>query len=201
MDSMTTAIPEKALRADGAYVFALEDSTNAVMRAVQKTIAQIAPTNIPVLLMGESGTGKERIAQHIHRLSSRCGEPLVKVVCSSLDGDNVAGYFASKGSDRDSSKCNGTLLLEEIGELSAASQRSLLYALPRRRRVLGRGIYSTSNNFPARPWIWEMKRVRGDFRPELYFRINGCVYDFHLYARGKRTSNHYWNSSWRNIQH
>jgi DNA-binding NtrC family response regulator len=49
------------------------------MRTIESVIAEIAPTNIPVLLVGESGAGKAMYAQRIHDLSARSAEPLVKV--------------------------------------------------------------------------------------------------------------------------
>src|ERR1700690_1817629 len=60
------------------------------MRALERTIADIASTDIPVLLVGESGTGKEVVALEIHRLSLRWNEPFVKCGCSGLTGDSLS---------------------------------------------------------------------------------------------------------------
>src|SRR6202049_4843519 len=60
------------------------------MRALERTIADIASTDIPVLLVGESGTGKEVVALEIHRLSRRWNEPFVKCGCSGLTGDSLS---------------------------------------------------------------------------------------------------------------
>ena len=55
------------------------------MRTIESVIAEIAPTNIPVLLAGECGTGKAMYARRVHDLSARSGEPLVKVACASMN--------------------------------------------------------------------------------------------------------------------
>src|ERR1019366_6136014 len=57
------------------------------MRVLERTIADIAPTDIPVLLVGESGTGKEVVALEIHRLSRRWNEAFVKYSCAGLTAD------------------------------------------------------------------------------------------------------------------
>jgi two-component system response regulator AtoC len=135
-------------------------------------LADIAPTDIPVLLQGESGTGKEVLALEIHRRSRRSHQPFIKVNCAALtqatfrerallnEGPNGAGGFA------------GTLFLDEIGELDPALQPKLLHVLPdnsngttpthRKARL----ICATSRN------LEELLRA-GRFREELYYRING----------------------------
>src|ERR1700728_3577785 len=60
------------------------------MRSLERTIADIACTDIPVLLVGESGTGKEVVALEIHRLSRRRNEPFVKCGCSGLTRDTLS---------------------------------------------------------------------------------------------------------------
>src|ERR1700681_3563815 len=60
------------------------------MRALERSIADIAPTDIPVLLVGESGTGKEVVALEIHRLSARWREAFVKYGCSGVTAESIA---------------------------------------------------------------------------------------------------------------
>jgi two-component system, NtrC family, response regulator AtoC len=161
---------EKILSADWVYEFPLGTSACAAMRGIETTIAQVAPTNIPILLIGESGTGKEWVAQQIHRLSSRCNQSMVKVVCTSLESDTVSNYF--RADDNGAPTGFGTLLLEEISELSPASQRTLLYALPDADASLQepsagpRLISCTSLDLSD-------ETGAGRFRKELYFRIAG----------------------------
>src|SRR5579862_1177807 len=68
--------------------------TSPALLALQSVIAEIAPTNIPILLVGDSGTGKEMFARHIHDLSSRSGEPLVKIPCASMNAETLAAELA-----------------------------------------------------------------------------------------------------------
>lgn len=133
-------------------------------------IAEIAPTNIPVLLVGESGTGKQMFARLIHGLSSRSEEPFVKVACAATNPGRIATELGLDVARNRSMA--GTVFLDEVSELDAASQRGLLYALPEEDslqdsgRFAARVIATTSCNLNE-----EMRT--GRFRSELYYRING----------------------------
>src|SRR5580704_15580338 len=141
------------------------------MQTLENVVAEIALTNIPVLLVGESGTGKEMFAQRIHRLSPNGDAALVKILCASMSPANLD----SNGDvSKDTAKRRpGTVFFDEISELEPACQRSLLYALPDgdarpRRGLLGaRVISTTSRNLDD-----EMRA--GRFRSELYYRITGA---------------------------
>jgi two-component system, NtrC family, response regulator AtoC len=147
------------------------------MQTLEALIAEIAPTNIPVLLVGESGTGKEMFAHRIHHLSSLREEPLRKVSCAAMNLTTFSAELncnASSGNDALNSAV-GTIMLDEVAELDPACQRRLLYALPDgdagvRPGLLRMRVVSTTNvNLDE-----EMRA--GRFRPELYYRINGvCV--------------------------
>jgi DNA-binding NtrC family response regulator len=154
-----------------AYLFWGSNSTS--MLPLEHTILHTARTSIPVLLAGESGTGKEIIARQIHRMSSRCHEPLVKTICASSAAETLVGYFPQNGSVAgDRYAIVGTLFLKEISELETASQRALLYSLPGvdlhpEEAALGpRVVSSTTKNL-------EDEVRAGRFRTELYYRING----------------------------
>jgi two-component system response regulator AtoC len=141
---------------------------------LESVIAEIAPTNIPVLLVGESGTGKEMFARHIHALSSRSAESLVKLSCASLNEETLSSELGLHGNRHHNSAhiTAGTVILDEISELDASSQRILLYGLPdgdtrARPGVLTARIVSTT----SRKLDEEMQA--GRFRNELYYRING----------------------------
>jgi two-component system response regulator AtoC len=141
---------------------------------LESVIAEIAPTSIPVLLVGESGTGKEMFARLIHALSPRSAEPLVKLSCAAVNEETLSselGLHASRYQNR-ARIAAGTVLLDEISELDASSQRILLYGLPDgdtrpRAGVLTARIVSTT----SRKLDEEMQA--GRFRNELYYRING----------------------------
>lgn len=155
-----------------SYQYFVHGSSPA-MRALERTIADIASTDIPVLLVGESGTGKEVAALEIHRLSRRRSEPFVKCGCSGLTADaltarlqlaeNVSAAEAASG---------GSLFLDGISHLDPAAQGRLLHLLPEGSDAPPHGcqnlrvISSTTRNLEE-----EMKS--GRFREELYYRING----------------------------
>jgi two-component system response regulator AtoC len=137
------------------------------MQAVERVIADIAPTTIPVLLTGESGTGKEVVAMHIHRLSRRAHQPLAKLNCPTLTPEAINGNLRGHGSSAQAGV--GTILLDEVGDLSAASQAKLLHSLPEDPELMPappRIISSTRRNL-------EEELRAGRFREELYYRLNG----------------------------
>jgi DNA-binding NtrC family response regulator len=143
------------------------------MRALERTIADIAPTDIPVLLVGESGTGKEVVALEIHRLSRRWNEAFLKCGCAGLTTQSLASRMNyGEGSADEGSKNGGSLFLDEISHLDLSSQARLLDLLPEgtgaaSENCLGvRVISSTTRNL-------EEEMRGGRFREELYYRING----------------------------
>src|ERR1700752_2089355 len=89
------------------------------MRALERVIAGIAPTDIPVLLVGESGTGKEAVALEIHRRSRQCSKPFVKCSCASMNLNSLPTNLAVQESERGGKAhaSGGTLFLDEISQL------------------------------------------------------------------------------------
>src|ERR1700674_5117129 len=77
------------------------------MRALERTIADIAPTDIPVLLVGESGTGKEVLALEIHRLSQRSSEPFVKCGCARLTPESLAARLNRGSTNKENEVARG----------------------------------------------------------------------------------------------
>ena len=101
------------------------------MRALERTIADIAPTDIPILLVGESGTGKEVVALEIHRLSARWNEAFVKYGCAGLTADSLAERLhRGENVNEEDAMSGGSLFLDEINQLEPASQARLLNLLP-----------------------------------------------------------------------
>lgn len=148
-------------------------SKSPAMRAVERTIADIASTEIPVLLVGESGTGKEVVALEIHRLSRRRNEPFVKCGCSGLTGDLLSARLQrAEHISVEETASSGSLFLDGINYLEPAAQTRLLELLPDGSGTPPQGCYSmrvissTTRNLEE-----EMKA--GRFRGELYYRING----------------------------
>ncbi len=169
---LSVGIPESLSRADQYFV----PGSSPAMRALERTIADIASTDIPVLLVGESGTGKEVLALEIHRRSRRRDEPFVKCGCSGLTGDLLSARMQradqTPGGSSAEVESSGSLFLDGINHLEASAQERLLHLLPdgTGRPAQGchsmRVISSTTRNLED-----EMKN--GRFREELYYRING----------------------------
>ena len=148
-------------------------------------IERIAATPTSVLIVGESGTGKERVAQALHARSPRAGSPLVTIDCGALSSSLLASELfghergAFTGADRQHKGAferaeDGTVFLDEIGELPAADQSSLLGVLERRRfrRVGG----SSELDLDARVIAATNRDLRaevntGRFRQDLYHRL------------------------------
>jgi DNA-binding NtrC family response regulator len=157
----------------GASLNYFVHGVSASMRALERTIADIAPTDIPVLLVGESGTGKEVAALEIHRLSRRWNEAFVKCGCAGPIAESlVARLNCGGGGTGDGTTSSGSLFLDEISNLDLASQARLLDILPdgadagSENRLSMRIISSTTRNL-------EEEMRNGRFREELYYRING----------------------------
>jgi DNA-binding NtrC family response regulator len=145
--------------------------------ALENVVCEIAPTSIPILLVGESGTGKQLFAHRIHLLSSHSNEAFSRVACASVNPEGLLSELGlnagvNGSNEKTSEMAAGTVFLDEISELDAACQRSLLYALPdggskpHPGLLMSRIISTTSRNLE-----YEMRA--GRFRSELYYRING----------------------------
>ncbi len=162
-----------------------EPGSSPLMREAIGMIRRVAPVNAPVLILGESGTGKELAARAMHRLSPRRDGPFTVINCGAIPEDllesELFGYekgsFTGAGSMRKGRiefACNGTLFLDDIGELSPKLQAKLLRFLQERtiERVGGRStiavdarVVSATNRD-----LKEMART-GGFREDLYFRL------------------------------
>jgi two-component system, NtrC family, response regulator AtoC len=157
---------------DPAFVYGL----GADMHALNVLTAEIARTDIPVLLVGESGTGKDVYARLIHRLSGRSEAGLTKINCAALDAGHLLSEVraAFQGAVELGDVTARTVFLDGVHELDSACQRVLLSLLPDGEAKSGsaqgiaRVVSSTSCNF-------EKEIEAGRFRLELYFRINGVI--------------------------
>ena len=148
--------------------------------------ARVADSKGTVLITGESGTGKERVAQFIHEQSSRCDGPFIRVNCAALSEQlleselfgHERGAFTGaikRKAGRFELADGGTLLLDEIGEISPALQVKLLRVLEEEEfeRVGGtetlkvdvRVLAATNRDLPT-----EVKA--GNFREDLYYRLH-----------------------------
>ena len=110
------------------------------MKQIRAQVSLVAKVDVPVLLLGESGVGKEILARLIHKMSIRAHRPLLKVNCAALPAEllesELFGYEAGAFTGASRSKpgkfelCNkGTILMDEIGEMSTPLQAKLLHVL------------------------------------------------------------------------
>jgi DNA-binding NtrC family response regulator len=156
------------------------------MIEIYKTVSLVAPTNATVLLEGETGTGKEMIARMVHNNSTRASQPFVPVDCGSIAPSLLESELfgavkgAYTGADRDrmgvfEAANNGTVFLDEIGDLELGFQLNLLRFLqekevrplgsPRGKKVDVRVIAATNRDL--------QKMVeQGRFREDLWYRLN-----------------------------
>ena len=156
------------------------------MRRVYDLIRSVTNINASVLVTGESGTGKELIASAIHNLGARADRPFIAVSCGAIPetlieaelfGHDKGAFTGSTGSRVGylEQAADGTLLLDEIGELSLSTQVKLLRVLQQREfsrlgcnRLIplrARLIFSTHRDL-------EEMVSQGTFRQDLYYRIN-----------------------------
>ncbi|MBI3473333.1 MAG: sigma-54-dependent Fis family transcriptional regulator [Candidatus Solibacter usitatus] len=161
-------------------------ASSSGMVEVYKTVAQVAPTDVTVLIEGETGTGKELVARMIHRFSARASQPLVPVDCASIAPTLLESelFGAMKGSytgaDRDrigvfEAAHKGTVFLDEIGEIEHGFQLKLLRFLQEREiRPLGaaRGKPIDVRVIAATNKDVQKMVEDGTFREDLWFRLN-----------------------------
>ena len=156
------------------------------MRGVLDTVAVVAASEASLLLLGESGTGKELLAETVHAMSTRSRGPLVRVNCAAIPETLVEAELfgvekgAYTGADRSRPGYlelakGGTLLLDEVGELTLAVQAKLLRALGERTATRVGGARSYSLDFrlvtATNRDLDAMVKSR-EFREDLYYRIN-----------------------------
>jgi two-component system nitrogen regulation response regulator NtrX len=168
------------------------------MKAMRQQIAMAAPTNGRVLIYGESGTGKELVARALHAASLRCAEPFVEVNCAAIPEElieselfgHIKGSFtgASENKVGKFQKAdNGTLFLDEVGDMSLRTQAKVLRALEEQRiepvgsnqatRVNVRVLAATNKKL-------DEQIARALFREDLFYRLN--VIPFYVPALRER---------------
>jgi len=159
---------------------------SVIIRQLREQVAMAAPTNGRVLIFGENGTGKELVARTVHALSRRRNQPFVEVNCAAIPEElieselfgHVKGAFTGAVADRKGkfeAAHNGTIFLDEIGDMSMKTQAKVLRVLQEqvtepvgstsRVQVDVRVLAATNKDLLA-----EIRGAR--FREDLYFRLN-----------------------------
>lgn len=153
----------------------------------KKEVLKAAATNLSVLISGESGTGKELFAQSIHNASTRKNKPIIRLNCAAIPSDllesELFGYekgaFTGAKNTGKRGKFelahNGSLFLDEVGDLPLEMQPKLLRALEEKEfeRVGGnRVLHSDFRLIAASNQDLEAKVEQGLFRADLYYRLN-----------------------------
>ena len=159
---------------------------SAEFAVILKQIALVAPTNFSVIIYGESGSGKEAIAQQIHQKSKRASKPFVAIDCGALSkelaGSELFGHEKGAFTGALNQKTGslelaneGTIFLDEIGNLSYDIQVSLLRVVQERkiRRVGGTKDIDLDVRIlvASNERLWDAARA-GKFREDLYHRFN-----------------------------
>ncbi len=168
------------------------------IQALLDNIRRVAPSNGRVLITGENGAGKELVAAAIHRLSKRASGPFAKLNCAAIPKDllesELFGYERGAFTGALQSKKGrlelaneGTLFLDEVGDLAAEAQAKLLRVVEtgevervggtRTQQVDVRIVAATNKDLPA-------AIEAGDFREDLYYRLN--VLPLHVPALRER---------------
>ena len=162
------------------------DGNSESTQQLRKNIEVAAPSDTWILIIGENGTGKELVARTIHQLSPRADKPLIDVSCAAIPDEHIEsemfGYEKGSFPGATSKKVgkfeladNGTIFLDEIGDMSLSSQAKILRVLQEQKiqRVGGsrpinvnvRIIATTNKNL-------EKEIENGTFREDLYYRLN-----------------------------
>ena len=161
-------------------------AASPAMKQIRAQAALIAKVDVPVLLLGESGVGKEVLARLIHKISVRAHRSLVKVNCAALPAEllesELFGYEAGAFTGASKSKPGkfelahkGTILLDEIGEMSAGLQAKLLHVLQDGSfsRLGGRANITADARVLAATNIDVQKAIaERRLREDLYYRLN-----------------------------
>ena len=153
---------------------------------LKKKVAAVAPTDATILITGENGTGKELVARTIYQLSTRVEEPFITVDCATISEDLIEselfghekGAFpgaTTKKRGKFEIANNGTVFLDDIGDMSLKTQAKILRFLQEKnfQRAGGRRTLNVDVRvIAASNKSLEKEIIKGNFREDLYYRLN-----------------------------
>ncbi|HZH03081.1 MAG TPA: sigma 54-interacting transcriptional regulator, partial [Myxococcaceae bacterium] len=162
-------------------------SNVGAMQGVLQLVERIARGSISVVILGETGVGKERIAEHVHRHSPRATGPFLRLNCAALSETLLESelFGHEKGSFTGATHAKpglletahgGTVFFDEVGELPMSVQVKLLRVIEDRQVTRVGGLRSQAIDVrfvSATNRDLESEVMRGRFRQDLYFRLNG----------------------------
>ena len=190
--AVRNALRQRQLETDNLRLREQLDDNNTMigesipLRALRQQIAVAAPTNGRILIYGESGTGKELAARAIHHFSPRAASPFVELNCAAIPEELIESelFGHTKGAFTGATQAKrgkfeqadgGTLLLDEVGDMSLKVQSKVLRVLEEQRfEPIGS---NTPLQVDVRIIAATNKRLdeeieRGAFRPDLFYRLN-----------------------------
>ena len=187
-DKSTLIKETKILKKKVSKIPEIVGETPAIMR-IKEMIDRVAPTEARVLITGSNGTGKELVARWLHEKSPRVSMPFIEVNCAAIPGELIESelFGHEKGSFTSAIKQhkgkfeqadNGTLFLDEVGDMSLAAQAKVLRVLQEHRitrvgsdkdiPVKVRVIAATNKDL-------QVEIEKGAFREDLYHRLSVIV--------------------------
>ncbi len=173
---------------------------SAKMKKVFSTMKKVAPSDITVLIQGLTGTGKEIVAKALHTLSPRADKPFVAVNCAAIPRELIEselfghekGAFTGAISTRQGKfqiAHGGTIFLDEIGDMSLETQAKVLRTLEEKEfhRIGGTKSFKTDVRVIAATNKNLAREVeKGNFREDLYYRLNVVVIDLPVLRNRKK---------------
>ncbi len=188
LDKSNLQVETKTLKKKINKAYDIVGSSKPILE-IKETIEKVAPTDARVLITGENGTGKELVAHWLHAKSPRSSVPLVEVNCAAIPSELIESelFGHEKGSFTSAHKQrigkfeqanNGTIFLDEIGDMSLSAQAKVLRALQEHKitRVGGEKSIKVDVRVLAATNKDLKKEIQeGNFREDLYHRLSVMI--------------------------
>jgi two-component system, NtrC family, nitrogen regulation response regulator NtrX len=184
LDRKQLVVENKILKKKVSKNYEMIGNSEAINH-IKTMIEKVAPTDARVLITGPNGTGKELVAHQLHEKSERCNAPIIEVNCAAIPSElieselfgHVKGAFTSAVKDRAGkfeAAHNGTIFLDEIGDMSLPAQAKVLRALQEnliQRVGADKDIKVDVRVIAATNKDLKKEIAEGRFREDLYHRL------------------------------